>query len=39
MVLLTEGFYDGAFLVSEARGYRARENGIIDNPTGADFVV
>ena len=38
MAVLTEGFYEGGFLVSEANGFRARESGIIDNSTGSDFV-
>ena len=36
--ILNEHYYDGAFLVSEAMGYRSRESGIVDNSTGSDFL-
>ena len=36
--VLTEGFYDGGFLVSEAPGYLSKDLGYIDNSSGSDVL-
>jgi hypothetical protein len=37
--VISERFYNGAFLISEANGFRSRDTGIIKNAGGADLVL
>ena len=37
--VLTEGYYTGAFMVSEAPGYLSRDNGFITNSGTVDFQI
>ena len=37
--VLNERFYPGAFLISEANGFRSRDTALVKNPGGTELVL
>lgn len=37
--VLNERYYPGAFIISEANGFRSRDTGLVKNPGGTELVL